>query len=190
MSVSSDARHQVYPAGLRVIRADKRINEWKTPQRKSIVRCAVNQRQVVIALVGGDLIYFELDAAGQLMETEKRELGQDVACLDIPPVPAGRTRASFLAAGLHDNTVRLFSLDADTPLQPVGMQAVPAVPTSIAMVELGAGSAGADDTAALMLAIGLTNGVLTRTQMDPITGALTDTRMRFVLLLSFASPWR
>lgn len=29
--------------------------------KKSIVKCAVNQRQVVIALTGGELVYFEMD---------------------------------------------------------------------------------------------------------------------------------
>lgn len=54
-------RSQVYPDGIRHIRADKRVNEWKTPGKKTIVRCAVNQRQVVIALTGGELVYFEMD---------------------------------------------------------------------------------------------------------------------------------
>ena len=52
---------QIYPEGIRHIRADKRVNEWKTPGKKNIVRCAVNQRQVVIALSGGELVYFEMD---------------------------------------------------------------------------------------------------------------------------------
>lgn len=52
---------QIYPDGIRHIRADKRVNEWKTPGKKTIVKCAVNQRQVVIALTGGELVYFEMD---------------------------------------------------------------------------------------------------------------------------------
>lgn len=58
---SSSLWLQVYPDGIRHIRADKRVNEWKTPGKKTIVRCAVNQRQVVIALTGGELVYFEMD---------------------------------------------------------------------------------------------------------------------------------
>lgn len=52
---------QIYPDGIRHIRSDKRVNEWKTPGKKNIVKCAVNQRQVVIALTGGELVYFEMD---------------------------------------------------------------------------------------------------------------------------------
>jgi hypothetical protein len=32
------------------------------------VRCCVNERQVAIALVGGEIIYFELDRLGLLKE--------------------------------------------------------------------------------------------------------------------------
>ena len=52
---------QIYPEGIRHIRADKRVNEWRTPGKKNITKCAVNQRQVVIALTGGELVYFEMD---------------------------------------------------------------------------------------------------------------------------------
>ena len=41
---------QVYPEGIRHIRADKRVNEWKAPGKKLIVKCAVNQRQVRCSL--------------------------------------------------------------------------------------------------------------------------------------------
>ena len=53
---------QVYPDGVRHIRSDKRLQDWKVPGKKQIVKCAVNQRQVVIALTGGELVYFEMDA--------------------------------------------------------------------------------------------------------------------------------
>lgn len=57
---------QIYPDGIRHIRADKRVNEWKAPGKRSIFRCAVNQRQVVIALTGGELVYFEMDPVSAL----------------------------------------------------------------------------------------------------------------------------
>lgn len=37
------------------------MNEWKAPGKKTVIRCAVNRRQVVIALSGGELVYFEMD---------------------------------------------------------------------------------------------------------------------------------
>jgi splicing factor 3B subunit 3 len=60
-ALGDDALVQVYPDGIRHIRADRRVNEWKAPNKKTIVKCAVNQRQVVIALSGGELVYFEMD---------------------------------------------------------------------------------------------------------------------------------
>ena len=103
---------QIYPDGIRHIRSDKRVNEWKTPGKKTIVKCAVNQRQVVIALTGGELVYFEMDPTGQLNEyTERKEMSSDVICMALGRVPAGEQRSRFLAVGLADNTVRIISLD-------------------------------------------------------------------------------
>lgn len=65
-AMGNDALVQVYPDGIRHIRADKRVNEWKAPGKKTIVKCAVNQRQVVIALTGGELVYFEMDPVSNI----------------------------------------------------------------------------------------------------------------------------
>jgi hypothetical protein len=43
---------QVHSGGLRHIRTDRRINEWRAPGRRAITRAATNNRQVVIALSG------------------------------------------------------------------------------------------------------------------------------------------
>ena len=51
----------MYPEGIRHIRADKRVNEWRSPGKRAIRRCALSERQVVIALSGGEIVYFELD---------------------------------------------------------------------------------------------------------------------------------
>lgn len=61
-SLGEDAMVQIYPDGIRHIRSDKRVNEWRAPGKKSITKCAVNQRQVVITLSGRELVYFEMDA--------------------------------------------------------------------------------------------------------------------------------
>lgn len=98
---------QIHPQGLRHIRADKRVNEWRAPGRRTITRAATNERQVVIALSGGECIYFEQDPVGQLAETDKKEMSGDVACLDVGPVPDGRQRSRFLACGCYDNTVSM-----------------------------------------------------------------------------------
>lgn len=45
----------------------KNVTEWKAPGKKTIVKCAVNQRQVVVALSGGELVYFEMDPVSILL---------------------------------------------------------------------------------------------------------------------------
>jgi splicing factor 3B subunit 3 len=80
--IGDDSLLQVYPEGIRHIRADKRVNEWKCPGRSVILHATVNETQVVITLSSGELVYFELDRAGQLNEyTERMELQHEV-CVD------------------------------------------------------------------------------------------------------------
>ena len=64
---------QVHAGGLRHIRADRRVNEWRAPGRRTITKAATNERQAVIVLSGGELLYFELDAAGQLQVRRRVE---------------------------------------------------------------------------------------------------------------------
>eukprot|EP00232_Nephroselmis_pyriformis_P023620 CAMPEP_0182873278 /NCGR_PEP_ID=MMETSP0034_2-20130328/12223_1 /TAXON_ID=156128 /ORGANISM="Nephroselmis pyriformis, Strain CCMP717" /LENGTH=801 /DNA_ID=CAMNT_0025005915 /DNA_START=153 /DNA_END=2554 /DNA_ORIENTATION=- len=172
---------QVHPSGLRHIRADRRINEWKTPGRKQVQQVACNSAQVVIALSGGEIIYFELDQmTGQLMEIEKKDMAGDVACLDIAPVPEGRQRSRFLAVGSFDSTVRVLSLDPEDCMQGLALQQVAAAPTSLLLTEMGLGTATSDEGGSVFLNIALSNGVLLRTEVDRVTGQLSDTRTRFL----------
>ncbi|KAF2295938.1 hypothetical protein GH714_035239 [Hevea brasiliensis] len=150
---------QVHPNGIRHIREDGRINEWRTPGKRTIVKVGSNRLQVVIALSGGELIYFEVDVTGQLMEVEKHEMSGDVACLDIAPVPEGRQRSRFLAVGSYDNTIRILSLDPDDCMQILSVQSVSAPPESLLFLE---------------------SGVLFRTVVDMVTGQLSDSRSRFL----------
>ncbi len=61
------------------------------------------------------------------------------------------------------------------------MQALPASPESLCIVEMGGGGGGTDRTLSvggLYLNIGLQNGVLLRTSLDAVSGDLSDTRTR------------
>ncbi|VDP84976.1 unnamed protein product [Echinostoma caproni] len=189
--LGDDALVQVYPDGIRHIRADKRVNVWRAPGKKTIVKCAVNRRQVVIALTGGELVYFEMDMTGQLNEyTERKEMPADVICMALGRIPANEQRSRFLAVGLSDNTVRILSLDPSDCLAPLTMQGLPSTPESLCIVEMGVGelSSGTDANdnevahagGILYLNIGLVNGVLLRVILDPVTGELSDTRTRYL----------
>lgn len=189
--LADDSMLQVHPQGLRHIRPDRRVNEWRAPGRRAVVHAATNARQVVIALSGGELIYFELSAQGMLVEVEKRDIGGDVAALDVAPVPEGLQRSKFLAVGAYDSTVRLLSLDPADTLRTLSTQALGATPESVLVLDSpgggssGSGGGAADEAVgagggALYLQVGLSNGVLLRTEVDRVTGQLTDTRTRFL----------
>eukprot|EP00095_Tigriopus_kingsejongensis_P012083 snap_masked-scaffold60_size442463-processed-gene-3.15 protein:Tk12083 transcript:snap_masked-scaffold60_size442463-processed-gene-3.15-mRNA-1 annotation:"splicing factor 3b subunit 3" len=183
-SLGDNALVQIYPDGIRHIRADKRVNEWKAPGKKTVMKCTVNNRQVVIALSGGEIVYFEMDSSGQLNEyTEKKEMSADVVCMALANVPSGEQRSRFLAVGLADNTVRIISLDPQDCLTPLSMQALPDAAESLCIAEMGGteerdGEPGIQGQ--LYLNIGLQNGVLLRTVLDQVTGDLSDTRTRYI----------
>ncbi|RDX87904.1 Spliceosome-associated protein 130 B, partial [Mucuna pruriens] len=181
--IGDDSLMQVHPNGIRHIREDGRINEWRTPGKRTISKVGSNRLQVVIALSGGELIYFEVDVTGQLMEVEKHEMSGDVACLDIAPVPEGRQRSRFLAVGSYDKTIRILSLDPDDCMQALSVQSVSSAPESLLFLEVQAsvgGEDGADHPASLFLNAGLQNGVMFRTVVDMVTGQLSDSRSRFL----------
>ncbi|KAG6402388.1 hypothetical protein SASPL_134581 [Salvia splendens] len=181
--IGDDSLMQVHPGGIRHIREDGRINEWRTPGKRTIVKVGSNRNQVVIALSGGELIYFEVDMTGQLMELAKHEMSGDIACLDIAPVPEGRQRSRFLAVGSYDNTIRILSLDPDDTMDILSLQSVSSPPESLLFLEVQAsfgGEDGADHPANLFLNAGLQNGVLYRTVVDMVTGTLSDARSRFL----------
>jgi hypothetical protein len=101
----------------------------------------------------------------------------------IAPVPEGRQRSRFLAVGSYDNTIRILSLDPDDCLQPLSVQSVSSAPESLLFLEVQAsvgGEDGADYPANLFLNAGLQNGVLFHTNVDMVTGQLSDTRSRFL----------
>ncbi|ORX89541.1 hypothetical protein K493DRAFT_326164 [Basidiobolus meristosporus CBS 931.73] len=175
-----DSIVQIYPQGIRHIRADKRVNEWQAPKGRTIIQATANNRQVIIALSSGEIIYFELDNVGQLNEyQERQEMHSSVTCLNVGPVPEGRQRSKFLAVGCQDNTVRIISLDPDNCLETLSMQAVTATPESLAIIEMIDQDADRSH-GTLYLNIGLQNGVLLRTLLDSVTGLLSDTRTRFL----------
>lgn len=112
-----DSLVQVHESGIRHIKQDKRANEWKTPSRKRIFKVTANVTQVVVALDGGEIVYFELESGGQLLETDKKDMAGDVASVALGEVPAQRIRSNFLAIGMYDSTVRVLRLEPEHYLE-------------------------------------------------------------------------
>lgn len=118
----------------------------------------------------------------------------EIMCMALGTVPEGEQRSWFLAVGLSDNTVRIISLDPNDCLTPCSMQALPSPAESLCLVEMGhteSSTSNANDepnersnagkgSGTIYLNIGLSNGVLLRTVLDPVTGDLADTRTRYL----------
>ena len=177
---------QIHPSGVRHVRGNnKGVNEWRAPGRKKITACACNRSQAIVALTGGELVYFELDEAGQLLEIEKIETSSEVVSVDIPPIPDGSLRAKFAAVAGYDSTVRVLSLNPGEALRTVGVQATPSPPESVLLLEVNNKTtknkkASSSAPPSMFLNVGLSNGILVRCEVDRVSGALSDARSRFV----------
>ncbi|KIY70657.1 hypothetical protein CYLTODRAFT_419613 [Cylindrobasidium torrendii FP15055 ss-10] len=178
--VGTDALLQVHPGGIRHVLKDGKVTEWKSPAGMTIVSATTNKRQVVVALSSAELVYFELDLEGQLNEYQDRKaMGSTVLALSVAEVPEGRQRTPFLAVGCEDQTVRIISLDPDTTLETISLQALTSPPSSICIADMLDASINKTQST-MFVNIGLQNGVLLRTVLDPTNGQLTDTRTRFL----------
>ena len=176
--LGEDALLQIHSRGIRHIRPGGRVNEWPTPQHRTIVAATTNERQVAVALSSGEIVYFEMDTDGSLSEyDEKREMSGTVTCLSMGEVPEGRQRSSFLAVGCDDSTVRILSLDPDSTLENKSVQALTSAPSDLNIMPMADSSTGGST---LFLHIGLYSGVYLRTVLDEVTGDLSDTRTRFL----------
>ncbi|PWN89573.1 hypothetical protein FA10DRAFT_147967 [Acaromyces ingoldii] len=185
--LGQDALLQVHPTGIRhILSGARQPTEWPAPmtsdgRQATIVQAATNERQVVVALEPtNEIVYFELDMDGQLNEYQERKgMGAGVVTLSMASVPEGRQRTPYLAVGCDDNTVRVVSLDPDSTLATISIQALTAAPNSICVAEMNDMTIDRNHPT-FFVNIGLVNGVLLRTILDPTSGQLTDTRTRFL----------
>lgn len=114
---------QVLSNGFRHIR--DRNKATRTNFEGKVLRASSNQRQMVLALAGGDLIYFELDKDGTLNQVSTITLDSEVCSLDIGPAPHNQTRSNFLAVGFSDHTTRIFDLSPGADLKKLSVQTFP-----------------------------------------------------------------
>ena len=152
------------------------VRAWTPPGRKRIVRAAVNGRQVVLALSGGDIKVFEYDAASRTpAERASKSLGAEILALAMPPVGEGRLRAPLVVVADANNLVRVLWLEPERALEQAASQALRSPAASLAVLAAPVAAA-----TALLLYVGLINGVMTRLSLDAGSGALSDARVRFL----------
>eukprot|EP01029_Cantina_marsupialis_P031672 TRINITY_DN9195_c0_g1_i1.p1 TRINITY_DN9195_c0_g1~~TRINITY_DN9195_c0_g1_i1.p1 ORF type:complete len:1219 (-),score=407.38 TRINITY_DN9195_c0_g1_i1:149-3805(-) len=167
-----DSWIQIHKTGIRHINAHTQsVRDWVAPAKSKIVKCAWNQTQVVIALNKGEIRYFELDDAGLVSEVHSKIFSEEIACLSLPAVREDRRRSLFMSVGLWDDTVRVLSLDPSAPLEEKALQSFPSAPESLAFML---------EENQLVLNIGLNSGMMSRSNVDKITGRLSNTRTRYL----------
>lgn len=177
--LGDDSLVQVHPEGIRHIHADKRVSEWRAPFKRQIVKCALNQRQVAIALNNHEVLYFEMDTTGQLNEyNERKEFSSQISCMALGEIPPGDLRSQFLAVGV-DQKVSVISLDLNDCMVEMTRQTFTSCPESLSIAELG-GSRDFNHTTQLYLNVGLQNGELVRTRLDRVTGDLSEPIRRYL----------
>ena len=194
-ALSDGSLLQVHSTGLRHVRADKRVNEWKPPGKKQISLAAGNERAVVICLSGGELVYFEMDRHGLMTDMYRKDMMNDVAAIAIAPVESGKLRGRWVMVGGYDATVRIFSTDPTAPLQQMSVLAVNGQVASLLAVTMNREDQPADHSTQndqqqqqqqgssasfLYVYTGLSSGVYIRSQLDQSSGVLSDHRKRFL----------
>eukprot|EP00917_Polyrhabdina_sp_WS-2016_P013711 GHVP01030037.1.p1 GENE.GHVP01030037.1~~GHVP01030037.1.p1 ORF type:complete len:1239 (+),score=229.74 GHVP01030037.1:2261-5977(+) len=154
---------------------------WQVPPGKKIVCADSNEQQLCFVLNDGEVFFFELDEANSLVEISRKNLGQEFSCISVQPIPPNRLRGNFVAVGGLDNTVRLLSLEKDRPLRQLSIQALSGntLPESCCIATLTGLDEGRKSTSTI-LNIGVENGVVSRSTMDPLTGQLSQQRGRFL----------
>ena len=171
---------QVHESGMRLIRPDGETVDWKAPTHRTIRQVATNSRQVVLFLSNGELAYFEYSDRELKEYDQRKKFDNNITCLAIAEVPEGRIRTDFLAVGADDNTVQIISLDDNSTLERLSIQALSALPTSLCIVAMEDATTGQQLASTLYLHIGLENGLYLRTILDTTDGSLSDTRRRFL----------
>lgn len=183
---------QVHPRGIRHIRAlqfpedsavgnDPPCTGWDAPAHRTIVACAMNNRQVAIALSSGQILYFECDSDGSLaMAEDEINLDSTISCIALPEVPEGSVRANFMAVGCSDQTVRIFNTGQDVEgniLRSISVQGLSSPPSDLCINYMRDKSPRGFSQ---FLHIGLRSGVYIRSTLDEMTGEIGDTRRRFL----------
>lgn len=169
---------QVHARGIRSILESGALNEWPTPAHRTVVVASANERQLLLALSSAELAFFFMQDDGILVQLEEMpEMSGKVTALSVGQTPKGRQQAKYAVVGCDDCTIRVLSIELDSPLEPRSVQALSAIPTSLEVVEMLDPSS---NTYVNVVHIGLQSGLYLRAVIDETTGELGDVRTKFL----------
>ncbi|KAF2769382.1 hypothetical protein EJ03DRAFT_327440 [Teratosphaeria nubilosa] len=169
---------QVHARGVRSIYADGKVNEWPSPQHTTILTASANQRQLLLGLSTGELCFFFMGEDGVLSELEERpEMSGKITSISVGQTPKGQLVSKYAVVGCDDDTIRVLSIELDSPLEPRSVQGLSAAPTSLEVMSMDDPGTG---TTANYVHIGLESGLYLRATIDEVTGDLGEVRMKFL----------
>lgn len=168
-----DSVVQVHRKGVRHIAYDDKVTDWVPPDGLSVEYCSSNVKQLILALSNHELVYFEADETGMLIEFQKRlPVSEQITAIAVGSVPQGLIRCPLLAVCCKDESLRIFSLDIGTTLDPLAIQAMSAPASSVCMTP------GIDNSQ--YLHIGLSNGVYVTVVLDTLSGEILSSETRLL----------
>jgi len=111
----------------------KPVQVWSPEEGKRITVASCNAAQMLIALGGGELILFELNAENKLEQRSSCTLEHEVACIDIGPLDSQGSNTTpqstdVAAIGMwSDVTIRILALPSlqEVHREPLGVETIP-----------------------------------------------------------------
>ncbi|KXT17476.1 hypothetical protein AC579_5690 [Pseudocercospora musae] len=169
---------QVHARGIRSILETGALNEWPTPPHRTVAAASANERQLLLALSSAELAFFFMGEDGILIQLEEMpEMSGKITAVSVGQTPKGRQQAKYAVVGCDDCTIRVLSIELDSPLEARSVQALSAVPKSLEVVEMLDPASG---TTVNVVHIGLASGLYLRAIIDETTGELGDVRTKFL----------
>lgn len=170
---------QVLTNSIRLIHQNK-VQTWQSDDR--IVRAVANKKQVAVVIAGNKVTYFEHEVELECKLSEPKLFDNEITAIDIGDIPADRQKFPFLAIGLSNREVKILSLDENSYLDEVGHLALPSANTeSLCFLHMPLDYHSGDlSVTQLCLFVGMNNGLLLRSNIDQISGQVTDTRNKLI----------
>ena len=176
--MGEDTLVQVHARGVHSILGSGAVNAWPTPSHRTIVAAAANSRQLLLGLSSAELAFFFIGEDGILNQLEEMpEMSGLVTAVAVAPTPRGQQQARFAVVGCDDCTIRVLSIELDSPLEARSVQALSAVPTSIEVTDMIHPASGSSVS---YVHIGLASGLYLRAIIDAVTGELGEVRTKFL----------
>ena len=110
---------QIHARGVHSILETGTVNEWPSPAHRTIVAAAANDRQLLLGLSSAELAFFFIGDDGVLNQLEEMpEMSGKVTALGVGQTPRGQQQAKYAVVGCDDCTIRVLSIELDSPLEP------------------------------------------------------------------------